>query len=259
MARGFLPSALGSIGQSISIIADGDPIMKPGGMTIDWSTVAAISGADVTWLDNFIVPIGAKGLRYGQLMCEITGGETVVNTVTGTTTAGDFTYTVTNEAGVSATTAAIAYNATAATQTTAVEALANVGAGGVVITGTTTTGPFTLAFSQALGDVTVSVNGAGLTGGTMAVAVTASGARAGKFGPYDPAATDGRQLLVRGKAFWLPRSVREADFGSEYAPGLEGGRVFKERLIQSGTATHTLALGPTLAEVITLFTDLRFA
>jgi hypothetical protein len=33
----------------------------------------------------------------------------------------------------------------------------------------------------------------------------------------------------------------------------DGGRVFIDRVLHSGTATHTLALGPTKAEVLTAF------
>lgn len=68
----FGRQVLGTIGTSIQVSADGRPKAKAGGVTIDWATVAAVAGADVTWLDNFIVKIGEKGLRYGQVICRIT-------------------------------------------------------------------------------------------------------------------------------------------------------------------------------------------
>jgi hypothetical protein len=37
-----------------------------------------------------------------------------------------------------------------------------------------------------------------------------------------------------------------------------GGLVFKDRLIQSGVATHTLAAGPTLAEFLVAFPNIAF-
>ena len=40
---------------------------------------------------------------------------------------------------------------------------------------------------------------------------------------------------------------------------IEGGLVWKDRIIQSGVAAHTLALGPTFAEIQTAFPRLRFA
>jgi hypothetical protein len=43
-----------------------------------------------------------------------------------------------------------------------------------------------------------------LTGGTGPTpAVTVAGTASGKYGPYDSAATDGRQTLTRGECFIL--------------------------------------------------------
>jgi hypothetical protein len=38
---------------------------------------------------------------------------------------------------------------------------------------------------------------------------------------------------------------------------LEGGLVWLDRIIQSGTVTHTLALGPTKAELLMAFPLIR--
>jgi hypothetical protein len=63
---------LESTGRTIQLTADGRPEMKVGGITIDWSTVAAVAGADVTLLDGVLVKIGEKYLRYGQFVAKIT-------------------------------------------------------------------------------------------------------------------------------------------------------------------------------------------
>lgn len=57
-------------GIPISIMADGKPEWKTGGITIDWDTVAAVVAA--TDVNGYTVPIGQKYLRYGQVMCKIT-------------------------------------------------------------------------------------------------------------------------------------------------------------------------------------------
>lgn len=59
-------------GRPIMVTADGQPDWKAGGITIDWSTVAAVSGSDVTTPDGRVVKIGEKYLRYGQVLNRIT-------------------------------------------------------------------------------------------------------------------------------------------------------------------------------------------
>jgi hypothetical protein len=142
---------LGQIGsRTVEVSADGRPLAKPGGISIDWSTVAAVSGADVTLNDGTLIPIGFKYQRYGQTVCRITAN--------------------------------------------------------------------------------------------------------GKFGPYDPAAADGRQLLVKGDCFWLNRTVLESDPASDHGGvACYGGLVFLLRLLNTGVGAHTLAGGPTLAELYTAF------
>jgi hypothetical protein len=146
-------SVVDTAGKSIQVSANGLPEMKSAGITLDWATVTAVAGADVTWLDGVVVHIGEKGLRYGQVVTKITAS--------------------------------------------------------------------------------------------------------GKYGPYDPAAADGRQTLVNGEAFILNEAVRELDVASDHPPALEGGKVFLGRIIQSGVAAHTLALGPTLAELLAVMPRLR--
>lgn len=130
--------------------------------------------------------IAATGL-YGPYAGRSSEVQTV--TVTGVPTGGTFTLTFGTQ-----TTAAIAYNATAAAVKTALEALSNVGVGDVTTTGGALPGTavvvtFTGAFSGI--DVPQLTATATLTGGTTpAVAVTTG--TAGGTG----AASDGREVCV---------------------------------------------------------------
>jgi hypothetical protein len=142
-------NTIASIGRSIQVSADGSPEWKHIGVTIDWTTVAAVAGSDVVFLDGVLVQIGEKALRYGQVLTKITAS--------------------------------------------------------------------------------------------------------GKYGPYDPGATDGRQLLVNGEAFILNETAREDDVASDHPAVIAGGLVFLSRIIQSGVAAASLALGPTLANLLATF------
>jgi hypothetical protein len=80
------------------------------------------------------------------------------------------------------------------------------------------------------------------------------------FGPYDPGASDGRQILARDRIGILNRTILQYGIFQTSTlstrnndnPGvLVGGPLWKGRVLQSGVAAHTLALGPTLAEVET--------
>lgn len=103
----------------------------------------------------------------------------------GAATAGTITITFDGE-----TTAAVAFNATAADVQTALEALSNVSPGDVVVTGGPLPGTVTLTFGGRYAGVNVpqvTVTPTGLTGGTVTVATTTQGGSA---------ATDGRQDSV---------------------------------------------------------------
>lgn len=98
-------------------------------------------------------------------------------TITGAPTGGTFTLTYSGQ-----TTAAIAYNATAATVQAALEALSNLAPGDVVVTGNAG-GPYTLTFGGTLlGDNVASLTAtASLTGGTspgVTMATTTAGGTA---------------------------------------------------------------------------------
>lgn len=151
---GYGRQVLGSLAGSMELTADGEPVPKVGGVTIDWTTVAAVAGADVTLADGQVIKVGEKYLRYGQIIVMITTG--------------------------------------------------------------------------------------------------------GKYGPYDPAAADGRQTLVRGRAFALNRTATALEPADEYPEAIEGGRIYRARLIQSEAAAASLALGPTFANIVLTFPDFRF-
>lgn len=109
-------------------------------------------------------------------------------TITGSPTGGTFTLTWNSQ-----TTAGIAYNATAATVRTALEALSNIAPGDVTVTGSAG-GPYTVTFGGAyLGDdvAQMTASGASLTGGSspaVSVATTTAGGAAG--------ASDGTQIFA---------------------------------------------------------------
>lgn len=137
------------------VSADGSPIYKAGGITIDWPSVTAPT-VDTTLPDNSVILTGRKYLRYGQIMTKITAS--------------------------------------------------------------------------------------------------------GKFGPYDPAAGDGRQTLTRGEAFIIDETVLQYG-GTGATTGaqvdqlgvIEGGMVWNARILNAGTGTASLAAGPTYANVLATF------
>lgn len=146
--------------QPTRVSADGSPEYKTGGITIDWTTVAAV-GSDTTLPDGGVVLSGQKYLRYGQVMTKITAS--------------------------------------------------------------------------------------------------------GKFGPYDSAAADGRQLLARGDCVIIDETMTE--FASGYSGFsarqdqvgnvFDGGEVYIDRVLNSGVGAASLAAGPTLANLLAAFPRLK--
>jgi hypothetical protein len=225
-----------SSGRSASVSVDGRPECKVGGVTIDWSVVVAAS-ADTSFDDNFTVKSGEKYLKRGQVLCLITAGE--INTLTVTGTGGTYTLSLGGQ-----TTTALAFGANAAAIQAALVALSSVGAGNATVT---STGPWTIAFATGLGDTTLTVDPASLTGGTATVATTSVGARNDLYGPYDSAAVDGRQTLTKGATFILNKSVKENDQASDHAGvAVYGGLLWKDR-VRAHATTASLANGPTFA------------
>lgn len=247
------------------VSADGLPEMKTGGITIDWGTVAANGGADLTYLDGTVLKSGQKGLRLGQVMTKIANAGAFTITMTGGPTGGTFTITGTNPLTGLVATQTVAFNASVANVQTAMDAI--YGAGNTVVTGAGALPANVHTVTQAAALLgwpiaTPTANGALLTGGTtpaVAVAVTQAGQSTGKFGPYDPAATDGRATLARSNAVILDTSILQngpagyTTVPTDHAAGIVGGRLWIARILQVGTGTASLAAGPTLANLEAVF------
>jgi hypothetical protein len=246
------------------VLAKGVGGYKDGGITLDLTTIPAASGSDVTLPDGSTIKANNQYLRYGQVLTKITTSS--VQTITGTATGGTGTIQLTRpDTGQIVTTAALAFNASAAAVLAAIQAV--MGPNQVTSTsgGPLGTGAVTVNFNTFVPIMSLGA-GSALTGGTWTFAVTTAGASSGKFGPYDPAATDGRQNLNRGDCFildetWLlnPAGGSFAGLGSTDIIGgvFDGGDVFIDRVLHSGVATASLALGPTLANLLTAFPLLK--
>lgn len=76
--------------------------------------------------------------------------------------------------------------------------------------------------------------------GQVLCKITASG----EYGPYDPAAADGRELLNRGDCYVLEQTVVNDDPQASTPPVLYGGDLFKARVLATSGAA-SLAAGPT--------------
>ncbi len=254
----FGRTVLGSTGTGIQVTADGSPQWKAGGITIDWATVTAEVTAR-TLADGTIIAAGAKGLELGTIMCALEIAE--VQTVTlSNATGGTFTLT-----GNSNTTAAIAYNASAATVQTAIRALGGNYAG-VVVTGSAG-GPYTVTFPVEVGDATALTYTDSTTGAGHAIAIATSTAGTGPhtYGPYSSTATDGRQTLSKGHCFILNETVTElgplglGEIASNHPAVFDGGRVWRARLkIGGDNPTSIGGLQPTVSAFETAFPRIQY-
>lgn len=70
---GFGQKNLGNVGSGITVSADGSPEAKTAGITIAWETVPATTAAFV-YPNSDTVEVGEKFLRYGTVLCKVTGG-----------------------------------------------------------------------------------------------------------------------------------------------------------------------------------------
>lgn len=260
MGNTFGRSSLLNVGHGVKLTADGRPEFKHIGVTIDWSTIAAQSGSDATYQDGVVVAVGEKALRYGQVITKITKTAIDVVTLNNTPTGGTFKLSVT-AGGTTTTTGAIAFDATGPIGVqAALVALSNVGAGNATVTGNAS-GPYTITFADAVGAVTLTGDGALLTGAgaqpTATVVQTDVGGNLNMYGPYDTAAVDGRQTLTPGAVFIVNETWKETDLHSNHPPVIEGGKVWKARLIATA-GTHSLANGPTFTELLAVLPRLTF-
>lgn len=132
--------------------------------------------------------------------CDTDVQEVQTVTITGGPTGGTFTLTWNAQ-----TTAAIAYNATAAAVQLALEALSNIAPGDVVVSGANG-GPYTLRWAYGKGNVAAPTgDAAGLTGGTAPAVVVAT-VTAGSALYTDPLGTG-----VSGTVYYLPQALRVED------------------------------------------------
>jgi hypothetical protein len=259
-------SAVETIGKRREVAADGAPECKAGGVTLDWTTVTAVAGADLTLPDGVIVKIGEKYLRYGQVICEIGIAEVQTITFTGGPTAGNATITLPAAGNQPAQTAApVAFNATAQQMQDALNALSRLGPNGTIVgrTGTGVAGDpyiYTATFKRDIADVPQLTSTHTFTGGTTPTTThattTPGNAAGGKYGPFDTAATDGRQTLERGRCYIVNSTWKDSDLHDENPQAIEGGLVFLDRLIAT-TGTASLAAGPTQTNLLTAFPRLR--
>jgi hypothetical protein len=131
----------------------------------------------------------ARGTALAQATASVNDVQTV--SISGTPTGGTFTLTFALPGGQSQTTAAIAYNATAANVQSALQALTNIGSGNVTCTGGALPGAGVVCtFGGSLGNMPVplmTANGAALTGGTSpaaSVAHTTQGSTLDTYSAY---------------------------------------------------------------------------
>jgi hypothetical protein len=254
---------LSTTGRPIQALANLDRVdWAVAGITIDWATVTA-AAADTTLDDGAIIKAGAKGIPFGAILCAKQIAEVQTVTITGSPTGGTLTLKAT---GGTVETDAIAYNAAATAVQAAIREL-----GGdysdVLVTGSAG-GPYTVTFPTGTGDVVALALGTnGLTGGTTPSATFATGTAGdatGTYGPYDSAATDGRQNLARGRCFILNESLLEVDpsgAATNHPAVFDGGLVWKARMRVGGLNPATLGTGnePTWAAFETAFPRIRYA
>ncbi len=243
---------------------DGMPRYKAAGVTLDPTLFPAAASSPTTLQDSSIIPAGIQYLRFGQVCCKVTTPQVSTVTIGGTPTGGTFLINVTAQGSLQAT-AAIPFNATTAAVQSALQALGNVGTNNVTVGGTAGS-QYTVTFTGTVGVPVITADGTNLTGGTSPSAsaslLPASGtlANTGKFGPFDPNATDGRQTLTRGESFVLDETFVYQPFGT-ILPGpneirggfIDGGAIWLQRVLQCGAGAPSLATGPTLAAFLAAF------
>lgn len=159
----------------------------------DFEIVAAVTDKRIAVVGYHLAAAGTNTVKFTDTITD----EVQTLTVTGAPTGGTFTVTYSGQ-----TTGNIAYNASAATVQTALEALSNIGAGEAVVTGSAG-GPWTVTFAGTLADTNVdamTTDAALLTGGTTPDVVvatsTAGGSTTNLTGPIPTVA--GSQLVARG-------------------------------------------------------------
>lgn len=174
---------------------------------------------------NLVAGTYLQGTLLGQLSAGATNDQQTV-TITGTPTGGTFTLTVEYPVGNTQTTAAIAYNASAATVQSALAALSNVGSGNVTCTGGAL--PGTAVVANFVGNLAarpmILMTAANSTTGGTSPAVTPShtttGSTGGAFGTYADANSDGTGVA---KAILAIDCVVDSEGYASPGTGANGG------------------------------------
>lgn len=255
MGNSYGRNVLGTVGRSVQLSADGKPEMKTAGVTLDWGLIAAYSGADLTLEDGVVIKDGEKYVRYGQPLAKVTQVEQQTWDFSGDddpTGGAAASITVLGQQLL-----AVPYNITAAALQALLRALPVADA--ELITVTKSGFVYTVNFPVSMGNVAAAIGDTtGFTGGggdTFAITVTTvtSGVtNAGKFGPADTTATDGRQTMTRGQIFLVNETVKESDLHSDHPPVLEGGKVWQARILIAGNS-------PSLATIAAAMPRLSYA
>jgi len=153
-----------------------------------------------------IVPVGARFTTAGILTIRTvtsTQNSQQWNLTNGGASAGTFTLTLNTE-----TTAGIAYDATMAAVQSALEALASVTAGDVVVSGSDG-GPWIITMAGDLANIstnTLTYDGGGLTGGPGVLSVVQDGTTTWEVG-FTPAIVTGSVPVDDDVITWLPQRV----------------------------------------------------
>lgn len=141
--------------------------------------VPTSTGTVFSWIKNLSLAVTGTGTTTmsNRKIARSTLDEKQTVTITGSPTGGTFTLTFGGQ-----TTSGIAFNASAATVQTDLQALSSIGSGNATVSGSNG-GPWTVDFTGSLADtaqVLMTKNSSGLTGGTspdVAIARTQTGAQ----------------------------------------------------------------------------------
>lgn len=261
---------MASFGRNTVGVATGNPIMvladgltdgfKHAGITIDWATITAVSGANATLADGTVVKVGDKSIRYGTVLDLIGTSEVQTLTFTGGPTGGGAIITLPASGSDAAqVTTSVSAIATAADMAAALNALGRLAPNGASVarTGAGTAGDpyiYTITFANRLGDVPQLTSTNTFTGGTAPTTThgtTTAGSGTGKYGPANTAATDGRAVLERGQSYILNTTVVESSLGSDHAPVFDEGLVWWDRVLKDGLNE------PTSANILAAFPAIR--
>lgn len=253
----------GSTGIPIMVEASGDGEYLPVGVTLDWTLVAALGSDTTINPEGVLLRSGQKYLPHGQVITRVTNANVQTITIGGSGVGGTFTLNAyRQDTGALITMSLLPFNISLANLKAALQASTAFGPKVLAVTGTP-------GSSYVItGDIPLmTADGTGLTGTspTISDVLTTPVANAGMYGPYDSAATDGRQTLTRGQCAILNQMVVQngalgnfTHLASNHPGVLVGGTVWKARLLAT-LGTHSLAAGPTFTELEAAFPRLTYA